>query len=345
MGTSNLRPDQRDAFQRTLDVISESRRTRSSVESSVQKSLLEPSEPSQVSLSLPPQIAELVFELPVRRRLTDLVLGASTVEEVREFLYEFSQVATLRNHSLEPRHTILLVGPPGNGKTSLVEVIASELSLPLLAVRYDAIVDSYLGETSNRIRQLIDFATRTPCVLFFDEFDAIGKERSDTQETGEIKRVVSSLLMQMDRLPSHAVVACATNHPEMLDRAVWRRFQVRLEISPPTREELGVWYDRFQRSLGQKSALGEEKFIHAMSGRSMAEIEQFMLDVKRKLVLFGDKLNATQAVEQVLARMNSQPGKTSPAREANGKLSARKTSARTSKKQAPDGQTSGGISS
>lgn len=345
MGSSNLRPDQRDAFKRTLDVISESRRSRSSVESSVQKSLLESVEPSQVSLSLPPQIAELVFELPVRRRLTDLVLGASIVEEVREFLFEFSQVATLRNHSLEPRHTILLVGPPGNGKTSLVEVIASELSLPLLAVRYDAIVDSYLGETSNRIRQLIDFATRTPCVLFFDEFDAIGKERSDTQETGEIKRVVSSLLMQMDRLPSHAVVACATNHPEMLDRAVWRRFQVRLEISPPTREELGVWYDRFQRSLGQKFTLSEDKFIHAMSGRSMAEIEQFMLDVKRKLVLFGDKLSATQAVEQVLARMNKQPGKTSPAREANGKLSARKSSARTSKKQASDGRPSGAVSS
>ena len=341
---SSLRPDQRQAFQRTLDVISESRRARSSVESNLQKSLLDTPEPSATTLNLPPQIAELVFELPVRRRLSDLVLGSSTVEEVREFLYEFSQVDTLRNHSLEPRHTILLVGPPGNGKTSLVEVIASELSLPLLAVRYDAIVDSYLGETSNRIRQLIDFATRTPCVLFFDEFDAIGKERSDTQETGEIKRVVSSLLMQMDRLPSHAVVACATNHPEMLDRAVWRRFQLRLEIGPPTPEDLAVWYKRFERSLGQKSTLGSEKFTRAMSGRSMAEIEQFMLDVKRKLVLFGDRLNATQAVEQVLARMQSQPGKATPAREANGKLSARKAPTRASKKQAPDGQTPGRVS-
>ncbi|TYK74232.1 AAA family ATPase [Comamonas sp. Z1] len=319
----------------------ESRRSRSQAEAGVgagpQKSLLDPVEPAPVSLTLPPQIADLVFEMPVRRRLSDLVLGANTVEEVREFLFEFSQASVLRNHSLEPRHTILLVGPPGNGKTSLVEVIASELSLPLLAVRYDAIVDSYLGETSNRIRQLIDFASRTPCVLFFDEFDAIGKERSDTQETGEIKRVVSSLLMQMDRLPSHAIVACATNHPEMLDRAVWRRFQLRLEISPPSAQELSVWYDRFQRSLGQKTALNADKFIAAMSGRSMAEIEQFMLDVKRKLVLFSDKLNASQAVEQVLSRMRSQPGKSAHDREADAQLPARKSSPRTSKKSTPTG--------
>ena len=155
---------------------------------------------------------------------------------------------------------------------------------------------------------LIDFASRTPCVLFFDEFDAIGKERSDNQETGEIKRVVSSLLMQMDRLPSHAIVACATNHPEMLDRAVWRRFQVRLEVFPPSKRELKVWYERFVRALDQPTTLSSETFAKAMAGRSMAEIEQFMLDVKRKLVLFGDKLNATQAVQQVLARMRNQPG-------------------------------------
>nr|WP_321272737.1 AAA family ATPase [Alcaligenes faecalis] len=318
----------------------ESRRKRQPAVADTQSSLLDSIEPSPISLTLPPQIADLVFEMPVRRRLTDLVLAKETVEEVREFLYEFSQTAMLRAHSLEPRHTVLLVGPPGNGKTSLVEVIASELSLPLLAVRYDAIVDSYLGETSNRIRLLIDFATRTPCVLFFDEFDAIGKERGDTQETGEIKRVVSSLLMQMDRLPSHTIVACATNHPEMLDRAVWRRFQLRLEISPPNTQELRVWYERFQHSLGQRVSLSSDKFARAMAGRSMAEIEQFMLDVKRKIVLFGDKLTASQAVEQVLSRMRNQPGKIAHGEKAHGAIPASTRSTRTTKKQTLAGQDS-----
>lgn len=339
MATANLRPDQRKSLQRTLDVLMESRRSRPKVGSAEQKSLRGPIEPAPSNFALPPQIADLVFQMPIRRRLSDLVLAPETTEEVEEFLYEFSQAGKLRNHSLDPRHTVLLVGPPGNGKTSLVEVIASELSLPLLAVRYDAIVDSYLGETSSRIRMLIDFAARTPCVLFFDEFDAIGKERSDTQETGEIKRVVSSLLMQMDRLPSHAIVACATNHPEMLDRAVWRRFQVRLEVFPPSKKELKVWYERFVRALDQSTGLTSETFARAMAGRSMAEIEQFMLDVKRKLVLFGDRLNATQAVEQVLARMRNQPGTSGTDEDTHARVPTGKTKPRARKTSSTAGPT------
>jgi len=95
-------------------------------------------------------------------------------------------------------------------------------------VRYEAVVGSFLGETSSRLRRLFDFARTHPCVLFFDEFDTLGKERGDVHETGEIKRVVSSLLLQIDALPSYVVVVTATNHPELLDRAVWRRFQMRL---------------------------------------------------------------------------------------------------------------------
>jgi len=144
---------------------------------------------------LPDRIAELVYAISTRRRLDELVLNQQVVDQIDELIEEFSNSALLRAHSLEPRHTLLLVGPPGNGKTSLAEAMATELGLPLLALRYDAIVDSFLGETSNRLRKLIEYATATPCVLFFDEFDAVGKERSDAQETGEIKRVVSSLLV------------------------------------------------------------------------------------------------------------------------------------------------------
>jgi SpoVK/Ycf46/Vps4 family AAA+-type ATPase len=110
----------------------------------------------------------------------------------------------------------------------LAEALAFELAVPFFTVRYDAIITSYLGETAQRLRRLFDFIRTEPCVLFFDEFDAIGKERGDIHETGEIKRVVTTLLLQLDDLPSHCVLVGATNHSELLDRATWRRFQLSL---------------------------------------------------------------------------------------------------------------------
>ncbi|MEH6461714.1 AAA family ATPase [Chitinimonas sp. JJ19] len=254
------------------------------------------------SSQLPDRIADLVYSIPARRRLSELVLKVEVVEQVEELLHEFSNAGLLRSHSLEPRHTVLLVGPPGNGKTSLAEVFACELGLPLLSLRYDAIVDSFLGETSNRLRKLIEYATLNPCVLFFDEFDAVGKERSDAQETGEIKRVVSSLLMQMDRLPSHTLIVCATNHPELLDRAVWRRFELKLEIDQPDHKQLTTWFRRFEKSLSGPAGISPEQFASYMSGENMSAVEAFTLDVRRKIVLSHDKLSPAEAIRLVMKR-------------------------------------------
>ena len=134
---------------------------------------------------------------------------------------------------MEPRNRVLLQGAPGNGKTSLAEAIAAEAMLPFYVARYEGIVSSFLGETAGRIDHMFEFVRTRRCVLFFDEFDTIAKERADTHETGEIKRVVSTLLLQIDRLPSHVIVVSATNHAELLDRAAWRRFQIRLFLNPP----------------------------------------------------------------------------------------------------------------
>ncbi|WP_316680349.1 AAA family ATPase [Ralstonia flaminis] len=278
---------------------------------------------------LPDRIAELVFDVPTRRRLDDLVLPPSVREHVGEFLYEYMHSSLLRQHSLEPRHTALLVGPPGNGKTSLAEVIATELSLPLLSVRYDAVVDSFLGETANRLRKLIDYASLNPCILFFDEFDAVGKERGDVQETGEIKRVVSSLLTQLDRLPSHSIVVCATNHPELLDRAVWRRFELKLELPLPGPIELSKWFENFEKSLGAPIGISASDFVDCMTGESMSEVEAFTLDIRRKLVLSKGALTPEMAIHEVLSRW--QKRLTRQELDTNGrKLSARKTPTRTS---------------
>jgi SpoVK/Ycf46/Vps4 family AAA+-type ATPase len=257
---------------------------------------------------LPERIAELVYNVPAKRRLEDLFLQADIVEEVEEFIHEYAHSALLRANSLEPRHTILLVGPPGNGKTSLAEAFATELSLPLLSIRYDAIVDSFLGETSNRLRKLIDYATLNPCVLFFDEFDAVGKERSDAQETGEIKRVVSSLLVQMDHLPSHTLIVCATNHPELLDRAVWRRFELKLDIERPDRSQLKKWFSRFSQSLNNVNlGVTPDEFAEYMDGENMSEVEAFTLDVRRKIILSKGRVSAAEAVLHVLTRLKKRP--------------------------------------
>ena len=176
-------------------------------------------------------VAGSFHELYPERRLGDLVLPASVASAGRELVEEFRRADLLRAHNLEPRHRVLLTGPPGNGKTSLAEAFATELAVPLFAVRYESVIASYLGETAVRLSRLFDEVRTRRCVLFFDEFDVVGKERGDVHETGEIKRVVSSLLLQIDDLPSHVVVITATNHPELLDRAVWRRFSASAESS------------------------------------------------------------------------------------------------------------------
>ena len=219
------------------------------------------------------------------RRMGDLVLPASVANAGRELVEEFRRADLLRAHNLEPRHRVLLTGPPGNGKTSLAEAFATELAVPLFAVRYESVIASYLGETAVRLSRLFDEVRTRRCVLFFDEFDVVGKERGDVHETGEIKRVVSSLLLQIDDLPSHVVVVTATNHPELLDRAVWRRFQLRLNLPAPTLSLAEEWFRRFEKRLGESLGYKPATLAKRLKGLSFSELEQFALDVQRQYVL------------------------------------------------------------
>ena len=210
-------------------------------------------------------------------------------EEVRracdELVEEQHRADLLRAHGLEPRHRVLLVGPPGNGKTSLAEALAFELAVPLFTVRYDAIITSYLGETAQRLRRLFDFIRTEPCVLFFDEFDAIGKERGDLHETGEIKRVVTTLLLQLDDLPPHCVLVGATNHSELLDRATWRRFQLSLELASPSAKQLQRYVSDQLRNLPGTPGYTAKRLISSVEFKSFSEAEDFFMDVRRRAVL------------------------------------------------------------
>lgn len=203
----------------------------------------------------------------------------------RDLIEEQTRIDLLRSYGLEPRNKVLLIGPPGNGKTSVAEGIAEALMVPLLTVRYESIIGAYLGETASRLSKLFEYAKTRQCVLFFDEFDTIGKERGDQQETGEIKRVVSSLLLQIDALPSYVVTIAATNHDALLDKAVWRRFQLKLELPKPTRRNLEHWFSSFEKKMNFSFGLEPSTLAKKLYGKSYAEAEEFALSVYRKFIL------------------------------------------------------------
>ncbi len=233
----------------------------------------------------PPEGAFPYYEVQPQRTLDSLLLPAAVTSACKELIEEQHRVDLLRSHNLEPRHRVLLAGPPGNGKTSLAEVIATELMVPLLVVRYEAVIASYLGETAVRLARLFEHVRTCRAVLFFDEFDVVGKERGDEHETGEIKRVVSSLLLQVDALPSHVVVVVATNHPELLDRAVWRRFQLRLHLPPPEPAQVEEWFRRLEERLDAKLGLSQSTLASKLWGLNFSELEEFGTDIQRRFVL------------------------------------------------------------
>ena len=231
------------------------------------------------------QHQDLSYEITPERALNSLVLPKNIRDQIKEVVEEQHRAELLHAHNLRARNRILLAGPPGNGKTSLAEAMAFELIYPFIVVRYETLIGSYLGETASRLKHLLDYAKTQRCVLFFDEFETLGKERGDTRETGEIKRVVSSLLLQIDDLPDYVVVVAASNHQELLDRAVWRRFQVRIELPMPTRGQLTHFIELIGKRCQTHFGYAPETLAKHMQGLNFAEVEEFCLRVVRRATL------------------------------------------------------------
>ncbi len=216
--------------------------------------------------------AELLLEQQPDVALSDLVLPTTVQVIVSQLIEEQQRADLLRSYNLEPRSRMLLTGPPGNGKTSLAEAIATSL-----------------GETAKRLQELFQYARLRQCVLFFDEFDALGKEREDRQESGEIKRVLNSLLLEVDRLPSYVILIAATNHPELLDRAVWRRFQIRTNLPLPDQAQIAQWFDLLSLRFPQFDVSKVKRSFSQLEGASYSELQDLAQDVLRRCVLDGSK--------------------------------------------------------
>lgn len=170
-------------------------------------------------------------------RLSDVVLEQSAHAQLQRLVREQRMMSRIKEHGLSPRRKILLVGPPGTGKTMTASALAGELGIPLFQVRFDALITKFMGETAAKLRQVFDAIADIRGVYFFDEFDAIGSQRSLANDVGEIRRVLNSFLQMIEQDDSNSIIIAATNHPEILDYALFRRFDDVIEYHFPTSEQ------------------------------------------------------------------------------------------------------------
>ena len=184
-----------------------------------------PVDPPLSSLGRAPELPTSLLETSFpKSRLGEMILGNALARQIERVIREQRHASEIIEQGLSPRSKLLLVGPPGTGKTMTASILAGELGLALLQVRLDGLITKYMGETAARLRQVFDSTARTRGVYFFDEFDAIGSQRDLTNDVGEIRRVLNSFLQMIEQERSHSLVIAATNHSEILDPALFRRF-------------------------------------------------------------------------------------------------------------------------
>ncbi len=219
------------------------------------------------------ELANLLEASYPKSRLGEMILSENLAIQIVRVIREQRHAQRIVEHGLSPRRKLLLIGPPGTGKTLTATVLAGELGLPLFQVRLDGLITKFMGETAAKLRQIFDATSRTRGIYFFDEFDAIGSQRGLTNDVGEIRRVLNSFLQMIEQERSHSLVVAATNHPIILDPALFRRFDDILHYDLPNRSQIaGLLKTRLAGSVVK--GLRWEKLADLAVGLSYAEVSR-----------------------------------------------------------------------
>jgi SpoVK/Ycf46/Vps4 family AAA+-type ATPase len=230
----------------------------------------------------------------------EIILSETLENSLKQIIGERKKVKALLKHGLHPTKSMLFTGPPGVGKTMAAKWLADQLGLPLLILDLTAVMSSFLGRTGNNIRFVLDYAKNTDCVLLLDEVDAIAKRRDDNSEVGELKRLVTVLLQEIDDWPSSGLLIAATNHSDLLDPAVWRRFEMILTFENPTAEQIASMVRILLQNDPSISQEWGKIFGIAYSGKSFSEVER-LINLARKSSAINDSLLIDELKKQLFS--------------------------------------------
>ena len=235
-----------------------------------------------------------------------LILSQETKNQLERIIREFKDADILATYNLNYKKKILLCGKPGTGKTFSVQIISSMLNIPLVYIRFDAIISSYLGETAGNLRKVFDFIENGTWIVLFDEFDIIGKNRDDNHEHGEIKRVVNNLLQMLDNFKGDSILFAATNHQNMLDSAIWRRFDAVIGYELPNEATRKQLFERYLRPIKRDKKIDLGKAAKTSLGLSPGDIKMISVEAMKSAIIDARNSLAMNdletAIEQFILR-------------------------------------------
>ena len=245
------------------------------------------------------EAAELLEPIQSDLRVNNLVLTPTLKERIERIVAEQQNFNRLKEHNLRPRQRLLFTGPPGCGKTMTASALSTELGLPLFVIRLDTLISRYLGDSLSKLRVIFDTANETRAIYFFDEFDSIGYTRDSPSEVGEMRRLLNSFLLFIERLSSNSLIIAATNHGQRLDKALYRRFDDLIEFGLPGDNQIKqVIQDRLAGV--QSSSLSWPKVLPAAKGLSYAEITRACEEAVKGMLISQKRRVVTQMLVDAL---------------------------------------------